>query len=818
MSESQLSVVTVSRGERVDSDADRSDGWQSYLLPGILLMQALFVGTTFRTASATLALMVLGGLVVALATQWANRKRQRRREAIDAAGEGRRPNAVRRRATPSNVTSSTAKPSTAKPSTVTSRTAKPSTVKLSTATTLGFPSKIRRGHRFWRIFLVLAVLSVIFVAVAWRVGHHMSGNLNPVAMIVDAIGHAAFVMSLLLWCFYPRKGHPAMLFAGVILVLTTVTAGGVSHSINGQVVAMLALVIAFTLASRLILSRWQVDSAAWARRRSRSRRGGLPAADPNSSVRLPISTVTYSEDTGRSGLLFSVLALSILLTATSAAGQFAARIMPDLQLDFFDRLSQSLESVTSNSIIGGTRYVRGSRLGSVRRHMLGDPAEIALRAYAESEPGYLRGTVFDMYRRARWGEATPQKFPRGVDTSSIARRDVQSLEPGTVKLKSRASRSLERFLIRSGNETEFVGTVEVHNVPTKGQIVFSALTTQWVEASTYGATITHHHMVEGGVDVASPYVLGIGESTPREQLSPLRKDLLLSLPETVRKEVGPIAESICEGKLTARSKAAAIESHFQDNFRYSLRFTATPKNVDPLLHFLRTQHPAHCEYFASAAAVMLRSVGVPTRYVTGYVVREQSDDDAYWIARNRDAHAWVEAYDDITERWFAVEATVGRSYRTLSNQSSTVADDTTLNTALNESDDDQSLLNRILGWLFSIRAAESLTVLFRFAQLPLLCLVVVLLWVRHRQKVRAGGDPMDYRSRQMLQGVDRRLRRYSLVRDSSETLHQFAGRIETTAQNSKSEVAPFLNTAADWYRSFAADRYRGVMPKPLQSG
>ena len=89
-----------------------------------------------------------------------------------------------------------------------------------------------------------------------------------------------------------------------------------------------------------------------------------------------------------------------------------------------------------------------------------------------------------------------------------------------------------------------------------------------------------------------------------------------------------------------------------------------PRDVEPLSHFLLERIPAHCEFFASGAVALLRYQGVPCRYVTGYVVTElESEYGDYWIARNRNAHAWVEAYDDENNQWVIVEPTPGVNVR-----------------------------------------------------------------------------------------------------------------------------------------------------------
>jgi transglutaminase-like putative cysteine protease len=78
------------------------------------------------------------------------------------------------------------------------------------------------------------------------------------------------------------------------------------------------------------------------------------------------------------------------------------------------------------------------------------------------------------------------------------------------------------------------------------------------------------------------------------------------------------------------------------NFRYSLDAVARDPNLDPIEDFL-TQHPiGHCEYFASALALMLRAVGIPSRLAIGFKGGDWAD--GHYQVRALHAHAWVEAY------------------------------------------------------------------------------------------------------------------------------------------------------------------------------
>ena len=85
------------------------------------------------------------------------------------------------------------------------------------------------------------------------------------------------------------------------------------------------------------------------------------------------------------------------------------------------------------------------------------------------------------------------------------------------------------------------------------------------------------------------------------------------------------------------------KSYLRRNFRYTLKLTGTPGR-DPLAHFLFETRAGHCEYFASAMAVMLRAIGIPSREVNGFLPGEYNDLGGDYIVRASDAHSWVEAY------------------------------------------------------------------------------------------------------------------------------------------------------------------------------
>lgn len=92
---------------------------------------------------------------------------------------------------------------------------------------------------------------------------------------------------------------------------------------------------------------------------------------------------------------------------------------------------------------------------------------------------------------------------------------------------------------------------------------------------------------------------------------------------------------------------SGLESHLKHNpdFTYSLDLRdSRPADVDPMDYFVAVKKSGHCQYYAGALAMMLRSQGVPSRLVVGYKTDEYNNFGNYYIVRQLHAHAWVEAY------------------------------------------------------------------------------------------------------------------------------------------------------------------------------
>ena len=104
-----------------------------------------------------------------------------------------------------------------------------------------------------------------------------------------------------------------------------------------------------------------------------------------------------------------------------------------------------------------------------------------------------------------------------------------------------------------------------------------------------------------------------------------------------------LAREITRNAATPFDKVFRIENYLRSRYAYTLNLTGKP-GQDPLAHFLFETRAGHCEYFASAMAIMLRTLGIPSREVNGFLPGEYNDLGGDYIVRASDAHSWVEVY------------------------------------------------------------------------------------------------------------------------------------------------------------------------------
>ncbi len=145
---------------------------------------------------------------------------------------------------------------------------------------------------------------------------------------------------------------------------------------------------------------------------------------------------------------------------------------------------------------------------------------------------------------------------------------------------------------------------------------------------------------EASSDIATPSAAELRKAG--HQYPQRVSETYLRLPQ-LDPRIGKLAAEITKSAHNEYDKANAIENYLRTKFGYTLQLPRTAVK-DPIANFLFVRKQGHCEYFASSMAVMLRTLGIPSRVVNGFRSDEFNDITGSYVVRAKDAHAWVEAY------------------------------------------------------------------------------------------------------------------------------------------------------------------------------
>ncbi len=274
--------------------------------------------------------------------------------------------------------------------------------------------------------------------------------------------------------------------------------------------------------------------------------------------------------------------------------------------------------------------------------MMAAPDAVMFRAKAPSPPGYLRGGVYSTYEGGRW--TMPKALPEQL--AATRRATILSYSTFNVKEDREPARPVAIELLfdrlRSGGVIPAPGnTFRLDAVADSGDLTPSGIFSlkQWKP--------------DGGCTL---YVPSIVQEAAWQNPTPQDAELL-DIPPDLRSS---LEAQLPQGVLNARSdmeKVLALQRFFHEKFIYSLEQPSRRQRGDPIIVFLANTRKGHCELFAASAVLMLRTQGIPARYVTGFLCLEKSAVSDYYIVRASHAHAWCEAYLREEKRWVLVEAT-----------------------------------------------------------------------------------------------------------------------------------------------------------------
>ncbi len=210
-----------------------------------------------------------------------------------------------------------------------------------------------------------------------------------------------------------------------------------------------------------------------------------------------------------------------------------------------------------------------------------------------------------------------------------------------------------------------LSTIEVDGEPIEYQVTLEPTRQQWVFALDMPVRWSLPRTFMGPqqqlarsipIDQRAAYeVVSYSDYRVETELSPLYRNWYSNLPEGSNPRAAELARSL-RGSVDSNAEFidAVLERFNREDYFYTLE--PPPLGSDPVDRFLFETRRGFCEHYASAFAVLMRSVGIPTRIVLGYQGGEINPLGGHLIVRQSDAHAWTEVWLR-DEGWLRVDPT-----------------------------------------------------------------------------------------------------------------------------------------------------------------
>jgi transglutaminase-like putative cysteine protease/uncharacterized protein (DUF58 family) len=340
----------------------------------------------------------------------------------------------------------------------------------------------------------------------------------------------------------------------------------------------------------------------------------------------------------------------------AAAGLFVVtpRIEPLRQSNPFLNLGLDKRLPTRGSVVGFTENVTLGFFGALKRSSARVMRAKPLDGWAPAPEGMppvpflmLRGAVMDRFDGRRWTR-TAEPFEWRRDGRTYVATEGKAWAP---------RRSGAIYFPAAGAPGP---GLEVTMYPLNSAVVFTAAGLSRLEAAEGSAWFDQNDTAHLGAS----YVMGTtyrlwGAERPETGFSGALPSFALQL-ERLYLEPPPggdprVAALAAEWTAAARDpeeKIRAVAGRLRGSYRYSLYSEDGRRDLSG---FLFDAKAGNCEFFATAAAVLLRHAGVPTRLVAGFLADDWNEYGGFFDVRQGQAHAWVEAWDG--RGWRVVDAT-----------------------------------------------------------------------------------------------------------------------------------------------------------------
>jgi len=394
---------------------------------------------------------------------------------------------------------------------------------------------------------------------------------------------------------------PALAAAGVVLLMAlTEDLGAVPRTIAiGCVLA--SLLGAFAFRRPYLRAHSSVVAGIAAVMAAGQTRGGV-GFGIGAAAFLAASLVTLRVARRAGTVRIAARPLAIILGATAASLAASIGVLPPLA----ERVQAQIMAMMNVDSLGATAFTTQMTLGATTGMLESDAIVARIEG---AHPDYLRGAVYDEYDGARWTTTKPGR------ATNLVRANVDPKPRATLTLDRNAPDGIDmRWFLPPG----------------------ACGFDQDIEVDAFGVG----RRTRGGAPQHIAFALS--GCTPAPVLPPSATDR--STVAALNRSLKPIAASWTVRAATDREKLEAITEHLS-HYEYRL---AVERNelLDPIVDFLTVHKAGHCEFFASAMVLLARTQNIPARVVAGYRLDEINPMTNQSVVRDRNAHAWVEAWVD----------------------------------------------------------------------------------------------------------------------------------------------------------------------------
>ncbi len=341
----------------------------------------------------------------------------------------------------------------------------------------------------------------------------------------------------------------------------------------------------------------------------------------------------------RSGALFTLAIVALAWITPSALMSQSAEYLQvirgpwhDMQVEW-NRLFASLNYKASAS---ADFYGKAMALGGARSLVETPVLEVTA---PHGIHYYWRAVVFDEFNGREWRNNDDALVPFGGEkTQSVPMVTYQEREPISVTVT----------ILQPGTSVLVMPEQPTWvNLPARASLSYVDPTAKPPQVETISFAQNRiffepgdRYVVSSSVSTATvPQLEQAGVDYPAWV-----KTRYLQLPSTIPERVKQLAQTLTVSYINPYDKANAIQNYLRSAITYNEKISAPPADRDPVDYILFDSKEGYCDYYATSMVVMLRSLGIPARVVSGYAQGAYDMKKDSFVVSQNDAHSWVEVF------------------------------------------------------------------------------------------------------------------------------------------------------------------------------